>query len=329
MLHKVCGKRACSAASDAVDDLLHCPVCTRIIAEPVCVCRNAHLLCFDCDADWRRQGKGTCPCCRSRLVEAGLEGVLARRMLSALHGVRECEDGCGASLAYEEIPSHRSVCPLARHACPDCECDLPLADMPFHQQRVHDACRAASTVLFGDDFFLALSRGAYHVHPEGEDRNQVNPSATAWSGGPRLPRTLARNVCRGEAAQGEMTISEVFGMARAATILLGLEGTCVRVRMFIAQDMEGTWSLYVCALALGTRDDLYLTVNLCTSQPASAGVESQMRVQCSLPVRSLFRRGQPVKMKDALPSAVASARRYCRLSLSASRPAWFDPVGAE
>ena len=43
-----------------------------------------------------------------------------------------------------------------------------------------------------------------HVHPEGEDRNQVNPSATAWSGGPRLPRTLARNVCRGEAAQGEI-----------------------------------------------------------------------------------------------------------------------------
>ena len=83
------------------------------------------------------------------------------------------------------------------------------------------------------------------------------------------------------------------------------------------------------ALALATRDDLYLTVSVCMTQPVSAGVESQIRVQCNLPVRSLFRRGQPVKMKDALPSAVTSERKYCRLSLSASRPAWFDPVGAE
>ena len=327
--HKLCGKRAPSAVPDAVDDLLHCPVCTRVNAEPVCVCRNAHLLCFDCNVDWRGQGKGTCPCCRSRLVEGGGEGVLARRMLSTLHGVRECEDGCGAALAYEDIPSHRLECPLASHACPDCACDLPVADMPSHQERVHDACRGTSTLLFGDDFFSSLSRSAYHLHPEGERHLRIDPASTAWSGSPRLPRTLSRNLWRWETTRAEVTISEASGMARGVTVLLELEGTCVRVRMFIAWDAQGVGSLYVCALTLGTRDDLHLTVNLCMCRASADGVESQSHMQYRLPVRSLFRRGLPVKMKDALPSVVASPRKYCRLSLSASRLTGFDPIRVE
>ncbi|XP_047309218.1 putative E3 ubiquitin-protein ligase SINAT1 [Impatiens glandulifera] len=136
------GKHGMESSSNAVNELLECPVCLNIMYPPIHQCPNGHTICFQCKA----KVENCCPICRQELGNircVALEKVAELLELPCRYQFMGCQD----IFSYQNRSRHEHSCRFRPFNCPyaGAECSVN-GDIPFlvshlkehHKVDMHD-----------------------------------------------------------------------------------------------------------------------------------------------------------------------------------------------
>lgn len=164
--------------------LFECPVCFEYVVPPILQCKNGHVVCHNC------HHKVTfCPTCRDPKQNTTRNLAMEKMAREIKFHCKYSNDGCSASLPYEQTNEHPRTCEYRPYSCPcpgrSCKWEGKLESIMTHITISHNAItldgrevafvathfedpRAVKWVMiqscFGFNFMLALEK-----HQKAED----------------------------------------------------------------------------------------------------------------------------------------------------------------